>query len=206
MEIEVAQTSMATCTGDWMRGLRPGHAVDLSVYGKRMVGRLAQISADNVTVRIPVADQSADVQRYAVHGTAEISLPDGAANVPVSVRALGDLVRLQFIGPAELVQRRQFTRLAIDLPVTVCWLAGQVGVWDRAVSRTKDISIGGLRVACAAAAWPSTGSSVLVSFDLAATSIQAQAEVIGKTLEYDLGLSFTQISPEAVAQIKAVTG
>jgi hypothetical protein len=124
----------------------------------------------------------------------------------VSVRALGDLVRLQFIGPAQLVQRRQFRRLAIDLPVTVCWLAGQVGVWDRAVSRTKDLSTGGLRVACAAAAWPSTGTSVLVSLELAATSIQAQALVIGKTLEYDLRLSFTEISPEAVARIKAVTG
>ena len=146
------------------------------------------------------------MQRYAVHGTAELSLDNGAANVPVSVRALGDLVRLQFIGPAQLVQRRQFTRLAIDVPITVCWLAGEVGVWDRAVSRTKDISTGGLRVACTSAAWPSTGRAVLVSFELPSASIQAEAEVIGKTLDYDLRLSFTSISAEAVAQIKALTG
>ncbi|HEX2805934.1 MAG TPA: PilZ domain-containing protein [Kineosporiaceae bacterium] len=205
MDTQLEQVRASTTT-DWMRGLRPGHAVELSVYGKRMAGRLAQISPDNVTVRIPVADQSADVQRYSVHGTAVISLENGAANVPVAVRALGDLVRLQFIGPPELVQRRQFTRLTIDLPVTVCWLAGQVGVWDRAVSRTKDISTGGLRVACATSAWPSTGTSVLVSFELPAASIQAQAVVIGKTLEYDLRLSFTEIAPESVAQIRAVTG
>jgi PilZ domain. len=206
MDTQLAQVATPDGDTDWMRGLRPGHAVELSVYGKRMTGRLAQISADNVSVRIPVAEQSADVQRYAVHGSAEISLANGAATVPVSVRALGDLVRLQFIGPAVLVQRRQFTRLAIELPVTVCWLAGQVGVWDRAVSHTKDISTGGLRVACTKAAWPSTGGSVLVSFELPAASIQAQAEVIGKTLEYDLRLSFTQIAPEAVAQIKSLSG
>jgi hypothetical protein len=206
MDTQSEQLATASTTTDWMRGLGPGLAVELSVYGKRMSGRLTQISADNVTVRIPVADQSVDVQRYAVHGTAEISLENGAANVPVSVRALGDLVRLQFVGPAELVQRRQFTRIAIDLPVTVCWLAGKVGVWDRAVSRTKDVSTGGLRVACSTSAWPSTGGSVLVSLELPAASIQAQAVVIGKTLEYDLRLSFTQITPEAVAQIKALTG
>jgi c-di-GMP-binding flagellar brake protein YcgR len=88
---------------------------------------------------------------------------------------------VQFIGPAEVVQRRQFVRLAIDLPITVCWLAGQVGVWERAVSRTQDISTGGLRVACAKAAWPSTGSAVLVAFDLPSGPVQAQAEAIGKT-------------------------
>lgn len=205
MDTDLHQATKLSST-DWMRGLRPGHSVELLVYGKRMAGRLAQVSTDNVTVRVAVQDQSVDVQRYTVHGTAVISLDNGAANVPVSVRALGDLVRLQFIGPAEIVQRRQFTRLAVELPVTVCWLAGQVGVWDRAQSRTKDISTGGLRVACTTAAWPSTGSSVLVSFELPTASIQAQAEVIGKTLDYDLRLSFTQITPEAVAQIKAVTG
>jgi hypothetical protein len=73
MDTEFAQNTATDTDSDWMRGLRPGHAVELSVYGKRMAGRLAQISPDNVTVRIPVADQSADVQRYAVHGTADLA-------------------------------------------------------------------------------------------------------------------------------------
>jgi hypothetical protein len=191
---------------DWMRELRPGHAVELWVYGRRMAGRLVQIGPDNVTLRVPVADQSVDVQRYSVCGTAMISLDSGAANVPVSVRSVGDLLRLQFIGPAELVQRRRSVRRALDVPVTLCWLDGQVGVWERAVSRTKDISAGGLRVACGKAAWPRSGTAVLVALELSAGAVQAHAEVIGKTPGYDLRLSFTEIGPEDLARIKTLTG
>jgi hypothetical protein len=173
-----------------------------------MAGRLVQVGADNITLRVPVADQTADVQRYSVCGTAMISLDNGAANVPVSVRSTGELLRLQFIGPAELVQRRQYVRAAFDVPITVCWLDGQagVGVWERAVSRTKDISTGGLRVACGKAAWPRTGSTVLVTFDLPSGPVQAHAEVIGKTPDYDLRLSFTEISPDDLARVKTLTG
>lgn len=217
------QHAATLVTTDWMRGVRPGHAVELSVYGRRMAGRLVQVGADNVTLRVPVADQTVDVQRYSVCGTAMISLDSGAANVPVSVRSTGELLRLQFIGPAELVQRRQFVRAAFDVPITVCWLDGQsgqpgrggqpgragqagVGVWERAVSRTKDISTGGLRVACGKAAWPRTGTTVLVAFDLPSGPVQAHAEVIGKTPDYDLRLSFTEISPGDLARIKTLTG
>ena len=200
------QDADATVGTDWMRGLRPGHAVELSVYGRRMAGRLVQIGADNVTLRVPVADQSLDVQRYSVCGTAMISLDSGAANVPVSVRSTGEMLRLQFIGPATLVQRRQFARLAMDVPITVCWLDGKGGVWERAVSRTKDISMGGLRVACGKAAWPRTGSPVLVTFELSSGPVQAHAEVIGKTADYDLRLSFTEIGPEDLARIRSLTG
>jgi c-di-GMP-binding flagellar brake protein YcgR len=185
-------TSTATDL-DWMDGLHTGHMVELMVYGQRMSGRVLRINPDNFTVRIPVEHQSGDVRRFSVTGTAIVSLVDAAANVPVTVQSTGEFVRMQVIGPAEIIQRRRHVRIRVAQPIKIGWRVA--GEWNYAESNTQDISMGGIRVAPARTVWPSAGEEVVVSIDLPdGTVVQEKAKVIGKTPEYGLRVEFTRLS------------
>jgi c-di-GMP-binding flagellar brake protein YcgR len=189
-------TTPSTSTGeglDWMQGLRTGNLVELLVYGQRMTGRVLRINPDNFTMKIPVEQQSGDVRRFSVTGTAVVSLEGAAANVPVSVQSTGEFVRMQVIGPAEIIQRRRFVRVRVALPIKLAWKSD--GTWCYAESRTQDISTGGIRVAPARAVWPSAGEEVAASLEFPdGTVAQERAKVIGKTPEYGLRVEFTQLS------------
>jgi c-di-GMP-binding flagellar brake protein YcgR len=181
----------------WMRGMHPGHSVELVVYGKRMLGKLLKVAPDNITIRIPIEDQSGDVRRFSVTGTAVISLDDAAAQVPVSGQSTGEYVRLQFIGPAEIIQRRRHVRVQLALPVKLCWQTEPNGPWCFVESKSEDLSLGGLRVAPAKTVWPSAGEQVTVSIELPQGVIEEKALVIGKTPAYGLRLSFVGLRAQA---------
>jgi c-di-GMP-binding flagellar brake protein YcgR len=181
----------------WMRGMHPGHFVELVVYGKRMVGRILKIAPDNFTIRIPIEQQSGDVRRFSVTGTAVISLEDSAARVPVSAQSTGEYVRLQFIGPAEIIQRRRHVRVLVALPVKLCWQTEPNGPWSFVESTSEDLSMGGLRVAPAKTVWPSAGEQVTVAIELPQGAIEEKATVIGKTPAYGLRLSFVGLRAQA---------
>ncbi len=190
----------------WLRKIRQGHQVELIVYGRRMQGRVHRIRLDSITVRIPVEEQSGDVRRFSVTGTAVLSLEGAAASVPVSGQSNGEFIRLQFIGPPEIIQRRMHVRVPLDVPVALCWQTEAAGPWNWAESRTKDISVGGMRVAAARVVWPSIGDPVQVSIEFREGTVQERAEVVGKTADYDLRLIFVEIKPRTRAIIRALGG
>lgn len=191
-----SQTFTSVVTDDsWMRGLRPGHLVELVVYGQTMIGKVQRLAGDNITVRIPIEEQSADLRRFSVTGTAVISIDGAAARVPVSVQSTGEYVRMHFIGPAEIIQRRMHVRVPFQVPVHVAWQPELGGPWAIAKSSSIDISVGGIRVASARTVWPSLGEQVQVSLDLPEGSVVERASVIGKTPAYDLRLAFNAVSP-----------
>ena len=190
-----SSTSDTAAELQWMSGLRIGHLVELLVYGERMSGRVLRVNPDNFTIRILVEAQSLDVRRFSVTGTAIVSLEGAAANVPVSVQSTGEYVRMQVIGPAEIIQRRRHVRLQLAVPVKLAWRADQKGTWSYAESLTQDISTGGIRVAPARAVWPSAGEEVVASLELTdGIVVQEKATVIGKTPEYGLRLEFVRLS------------
>lgn len=176
--------------GSWMRGLHPGHLVELEVYGQTMTGKVFKTATDNITMRIPIEEQSGDVRRFSVTGTAVVSIEGAAARVPVTVQSTGEYVRMQVIGPAEIIQRRMHRRIMISLPVRLAWRSTPDGPMSWAESRTMDLSVGGLRIASAKAVWPSIGERVDVSIQLPDGEITEKATVIGKTPTYDLRLEF----------------
>jgi c-di-GMP-binding flagellar brake protein YcgR len=178
---------------DWMTGLHVGHQVELMVYGQRMTGRILRINPDNFTVRIPIEEQTGDVRRFSVTGTAVVSLENAAANVPVTVQSTGEYVRVQVVGPAEIIQRRRHTRVRIAIPIKLAWRSDDGAAWSYAESQTQDVSLGGIRVAPARTVWPSAGEEVVASFDLPDGVVQEKARVIGKTPEYGLRLEFLRL-------------
>jgi c-di-GMP-binding flagellar brake protein YcgR len=188
--------------GSWMRGLHPGHQVDLEVYGQRMTGRVLRTGPDNITVRMPIDEQSGDVRRFSVTGTAVISIEGAAARVPVSVQSTGEYVRLQVIGPAEIIQRRLHRRAAISVPVRLAWHSAAEGRVRWAESRTVDISVGGLRIAAAKAVWPGLSERVDVAIQLPSGEVTEPATVIGKTPAYDLRLEFAEVTAKTRGAIE----
>jgi len=186
-------SSTATTDADWMSGLRTGHQVDLLIYGERMTGRVLRINPDNFTVRIPVEQQTVDVRRFSVTGTAVVSLDASAANVPVTVQATGELVRVQVIGPAQIIQRRRHQRVRVAVPVEVTWRVATG--WSQARTTTQDLSTGGLRLAPARTVWPSAGDEVVLALEVPGGQIcKEKATVIGKTPEYGLRVEFVRLS------------
>lgn len=188
--------------GSWMRGLHSGHQVDLEVYGQRMTGKVLKTAPDNITVRMPIEEQSGDVRRFSVTGTAVISIEGAAARVPVSVQSTGEYVRLQVIGPAEIVQRRLHRRVTISVPVRLAWHSAAEGRVRWAESRTVDISVGGLRIAAARAVWPGLSERVDVAIQLPSGEVTEQATVIGKTPAYDLRLEFADVTAKTRGAIE----
>jgi hypothetical protein len=188
----------------WMQGMRPGHVVELNVYGYTMIGKLMRIAEDNVTVRIPIEEQSGDLRRFSVTGMALISLDGAAAQVPVSGQSKGESVRLQFIGPTEIIQRRRHVRVPLSVPARLVWRSGSRGPWNWAESHTVDISVGGVRVGSARVVWPSLGEDVDVLIQLPKVAINERAIVLGKTPDYDLRLSFHGASPQTRQAIEAL--
>jgi c-di-GMP-binding flagellar brake protein YcgR len=200
-----SQTFVTVAKDDsWLAALHPGHMVELIVYGQQMVGKVLRIADDNITVRIPIEDQSGDLRRFSVTGTAVISIDGAAARVPVTGQSTGEFVRLQFIGPAEIIQRRLHVRVTLSVPVHLAWQSEPGGPWNWAESRTVDMSVGGVRVASARAVWPSIGEVVQVSMELPQGSMTEHATVIGKTPDYDLRLAFSAVSPQTQAAIEAL--
>lgn len=188
----------------WTRGIHPGHLVELVVYGETMVGKVQRASADNITVRIPIDQQTGDVRRFSVTGTAVISIEGAAARVPVSAQSTGEFVRLQFIGPAEIIQRRLHLRVPVSVPVSLAWQVTPGGAWSWAKSNTVDISAGGVRIAPARVVWPSVDVPVQVSIELPQSTVSEAATVIGKTPDYSLRLAFVAVSPLTLAAIDAL--
>jgi c-di-GMP-binding flagellar brake protein YcgR len=180
--------------GSWMRGLHPGHQVDLEVYGQRMTGKVLKTAQDNITVRMPIDEQSGDVRRFSVTGTAVISIEAAAARVPVSVQSTGEYVRLQVIGPAEIIQRRLHRRATISVPARLAWRSAGDGRVRWAESHTVDISVGGVRIASARTVWPGLSERVDVAIQLPSGDVTEQATVIGKTPAYDLRLEFAGVA------------
>lgn len=180
---------------DWVRRAHPGYLVELAVYGDRMKGRLHTISATAATVRIPAVEQSAEVRQFSVTGHAVFSLDNAAARVPVSAQSAGDEVRLQFVGPAEILQRRRYVRVPLQLPVRLRWRNRPGEPWQRVASWTEDVSLGGVRVASATAVWPSKGQRVTLTLELSQGEIEETATVVGFTPAYGLRLSFVGLSP-----------
>jgi hypothetical protein len=180
--------------GSWMRGLHLGHQVDLEVYGQCMTGKVLKTAPDNITVRMPIDEQSGDVRRFSVTGTAVISIEGAAARVPVSVQSTGEYVRLQVIGPAEIIQRRLHGRATISVPVRLAWCSTSGGRVRWAQSRTVDISVGGVRIASARTVWPGLSERVDVAIQLPSGEVTEQATVIGKTPTYDLRLEFVGVT------------
>ena len=68
--------------------LKARHEVELEVYGDRMTGLVVDQTSDTVRISIPAGKQVAGLQLSTAHGTAVISLPDGAARMPVACWAL----------------------------------------------------------------------------------------------------------------------
>lgn len=188
--------------GSWMRGLHPGHQVDLEVYGQRMTGKVLKTASDNITVRMPIEEQSGDVRRFSVTGTAVISIEGAAARVPVSVQSTGEYVHLQVIGPAEIIQRRLHRRATISVPVRLAWRSAPEGRVRWAESHTVDISVGGLRIAAARAVWPGLSERVDVAIQLPTGEVTEQATVIGKTPTYDLRLEFAEVTAKTRGAIE----
>ena len=185
----------------WARELSPGQAVDLIVYGEQMSGRTVGVRDGGIDVVIPIAEQTQPLRVSSAPGTAVIAVEGGAARVPVSCWSQGDVVRLQVVGPVELIQRRVHARRAIDVPVALTWPGGRGGSWERLIGRTEDISAGGLRIGSAAVVWPSPGVAVQLVIDLPGGSIRTNALVIGKTPDYGLRLRFVGCSPPDLARI-----
>jgi c-di-GMP-binding flagellar brake protein YcgR len=169
-----------------------------------MTGRLLRINDDNITVRIPIEEQSGDLRRFSVTGTAVISIDGAAAQVPVTGQSTGEFVRLQFVGPAQIIQRRLHVRVTLSVPVRLAWQSEPGGPWSGAESTTKDISLGGVKVASARAVWPSIGEQVQVAVDLPNGTVTEKAVVIGKTPDYDLRLEFVSLSPTTRSAIEAI--
>jgi hypothetical protein len=185
-----------------MRGLHPGHQVELEVYGQTMTGRVLKTASDNITIRVPIEEQTGDVRRFSVTGTAVISIDGAAARVPVSVQSTGEYVRMQVIGAAEIIQRRMHVRRPLSVPIRLAWRSSPDGPYSWAESRTVDISVGGVRVASAKAVWPSIGERVEVSIQLPGGEIVEKATVIGKTPTYDLRLEFSGVKARSRALIE----
>lgn len=193
MAAAAGPSSISAMDLDWMAGLRPGHQVALMVYGHRMTGKVIRINPDNFTVVIPVTDQSADMRRFSVTGTAIVSLESAAATVPVTVRATGEYVRMQVIGAADIVQRRRFVRIRVAVPVTLSWRHDH-GELLSVDSCTEDLSAGGARIASARTVWPSAGEEVNLVFEESPSKPgQDRATVIGKTPDYGLRLEFSRL-------------
>jgi|tagenome__1003787_1003787.scaffolds.fasta_scaffold20958502_2 c-di-GMP-binding flagellar brake protein YcgR len=189
----------------WTGELRAGHLVDLEVYGDRMTGRLVDGATDTIRIRIPAGQQASGLRLSTAHGTAEISLAGGAARVPVSCWATGDLIRLLIIGAVEFIQRRVHPRLAVQLPVTLGWLRQGKRTWDHARSDTVDISLGGIRIAPATTVWPGSGVHVQVMLALPDGDCQLQAVVVGTTPDYGLRLEFSELPASTAARIERLT-
>ena len=190
----------------WWNGELPvGHTVELDVYGDRVTGRLQDAEGDTIRIAIPATERVPGLLLSTCHGTALISLPDGAARVPVSCWAVADVIRLQVIGPAQFVQRRLHTRLAIELPVTLGWLRTGDRAWDHARSHTVDVSLGGLRIAPATTVWPDSGKSVQVALELPDGPCRLEAQVVGITPDYGLRIVFTDLAAQAAQRIERLT-
>ena len=179
--------------------------MELDVYGDRMIGRLRDAEGDTIRITIPVADQVPALMLSTAHGTAWISLAAGAARVPVSCWAAGDVIRLQVIGPAQFIQRRVHNRVAIRLPVSLAWLGPGDRAWAHARSYTVDLSLGGLRVAPVTTVWPGPGLSVQIRLELPDGPCQVAAEAVGTTPDYGLRLVFTDLAESVATRIKALT-
>jgi hypothetical protein len=188
----------------WSRELRVGQSVDLIIYGERMKGRLAGFTNQALEVVIPLSEQSSALRGgTTVHGAVTISIEGGAATAPVSCWPINHMIRLQITGPVELVQRRQHARRDVDAMVALTW-ENEGGQWERVISRTADISIGGTQVRSANIVWPSPGTPVWLTIDLpGGLPLQTEAEAVGKTLDYGLRLRFKRVPPEIEARITA---
>lgn len=196
MDSQLTEVFTSTATDlSWVGQAHSGFAVELEVYGARAQGVVESTSRDSMTVRIPVDQQSEDMRRFSTAGTAVISLDHGAARVPVLVQSLGEQVRLQFIGRAEIVQRRRYVRIQVQFPVKVRWREGEDRPWLCVDSRTQDLSLGGVRVADTKVVWPSKGQRVRLTLELPSGPIEEKATVVGLTPSYDLRLSFDGLSP-----------
>jgi c-di-GMP-binding flagellar brake protein YcgR len=190
----------------WWDGELPiGHAVELEVYGDRMIGRLRDAEGDTIQITIPVAEQVPGLMLSTAHGTAVISLAGGAVRVPVSCWSGTDVIRLQVIGPAQFIQRRLHSRLTIKLPVSLAWLRAGERVWDHARSHTVDLSLGGVQIASATTVWPPSGVAVQVQLDLPDGPCQVHAEVVGTTPDYGLRLVFTDVDPQVAERLRRLT-
>jgi PilZ domain len=186
----------------WPGGLRTGHLVELTIYGDSMTGHLREISSEELSVTVPVTQQAPGLMLSRAYGTATISMEDGAARVPVSCWAAGDVLRLHIVGPVEFIQRRGHVRVAVRLPAYLGWLRPGDRTWDHARSFTVDISVGGVQVAPVTTVWPSMGAAVQVMIDLPDGPWQTQAEAVGKTRDYGLRLRFADLDPMAAERIR----
>jgi hypothetical protein len=179
--------------------------VEIEVYWQKMTGKVLKYTADSITVTIPITDQSGDVRRFSVTGTALFSIDGAAARVPVSVQSTGEYVRMQVIGAAEILQRRMHVRVPVSAQTRLVWQSHPEGPFAWAESTAVDISVGGVRIASTKTVWPSIGTEVQVSVQLPGGEITEQAAVIGKTPTYDLRLEFVSLSVSSRAIIEALT-
>jgi len=185
--------------------LKARHEVELEVYGDRMTGHLVDQTADTIRISIPAGKQGAGLRLSTAHGTAVISLPEGAARIPVTCWAIANIVRLQIIGPVEFIQRRVHPRFPVRLPIRLAWLPMGQRTWKHASSETVDLSVGGLRIASTTTVWPARGSSVQAVLDLPDGECQLTATVSGITPDYGLRLEFDRLSPVSQARIEQLT-
>jgi hypothetical protein len=185
--------------GWWTAQLRIGQSLELIVYGERMAGRLTGVAGASMEARVAVPEQVPALALTKVTGTVAISVPGGVASAPVLCWSAGTTVMIQVTGPVELVQRRAHQRRVLDVPVALTWPSSRHGGWERALARTADISVGGLRVQFAHVAWPSPGVPVSLVVDLPGGAISVEATVIGKTSDYGLRMGFVEC-PTTVAE------
>ncbi|MDQ1288410.1 MAG: hypothetical protein QG622_1975 [Actinomycetota bacterium] len=196
--------------GSWMRGLRPGHLVELLTCGEMMIGKVLHMTSDDITVSVPVDEQPDALDEISLTGTAVISIDGAAARVPVRGEPSGESVRLRFTGPAEIIQRRLHVRVLLAVPVRFVWQSSVGGPWHRAESLTVDISIGGVRIAPGEGAngegaWPSVGQHLEIALDLPSGTVLERATVIGTTPDNDLRLTFSSIGEETREAIDFLT-
>ena len=178
----------------WSKEVRLGQSVELMVYGGQMSGLISGFRDGLIEVGIAARHQVLPMRVSTVSGTAVISVDGGAASTPVYCWPEGDVVRLEVVGPVELVQRRRHTRRPLDVPVVLTWAGVHAGSWEQALSRTADISAGGLRVSPAGGVtWPSPGSAVNVALDLPGDPITMAAFVLGWTPNLGLRLRFADL-------------
>ena len=180
-----------TATAEWSAAVTPGSAVELLLYGDSVPCRVRTVGADGLTVAPRHRDAVRSLPLTTAYGTLVVSLPGGAARVPVSARAAGDILRLHPVGAPDVVQRREHARHRIDVPVLITW--GSAGGADQVLGRTVDVSRGGLRVAPASVVWPDLGARVTVAAELPGGTLHAEAEVLGKEPDYGLRLRFVTL-------------
>ncbi|MFI7587477.1 PilZ domain-containing protein [Spongisporangium articulatum] len=171
--------------------VRVGQNVVMSVYGESIPGRIVAVHDAMTEMRVLQPQAAQVLGTAAAEGEAVVALAAAALVIPVVCWAVGDRLRWRARGQARLLQRRKHQRVGLDVATLLSWREAAGSAMRRVVCRTADLSEGGVRLQPASVVWPSVGSRVTVTLDLADGPAHVAAEVLGTTEDYGLRLRFS---------------